>query len=33
MYIFGGCDGLLWLNDFYSLNLKTLIWEKIEPTG
>lgn len=24
MYVFGGCDGLSWLNDFYALNLKSL---------
>jgi N-acetylneuraminic acid mutarotase len=33
MYVFGGCDGSSWLNDFYALNLKTLTWRKIEPTG
>ena len=31
MYVFGGYDGISWLDDFYYLNLRNYKWTKIEP--
>lgn len=33
MHIFGGYDGQCWLNDFYSLDLETFEWQKINQQG
>jgi hypothetical protein len=33
MYIFGGYDGVCWLNDFYSLDLQSFEWCKLPNKG